>query len=227
MEGRTNGGIRIELVDDHGVVRSGLRLLIESRSGWSVVAEASGSDEAVRAASREQPDVILLDLDLGADSGLDCLPRLRQAAPAARVLILTGLRDTELHQQAVRLGAAGVVVKDKAADSLLKAIERVHAGETWLDRMMTASLLAELAGGTKARTEDPAAAQIATLTPREREVVSLVSEGLRNKEIAGRLHISEATVRHHLTSIFAKLEVSDRVGLTIYAFRHNLHGRRP
>lgn len=223
MNGGTNG-IRIALVDDHVVVRSGLRLLIESRSGWSVVAESSGTDEAVSAASREQPDVILLDLDLGAGSGLDCLPRLREVAPAARVLILTGLRDTELHQQAVRLGAAGVVAKDKAADLLLKAIERVHAGETWLDRMTTASLLAELASG-KAKPRDPEAARIETLTPREREVVSLIATGLRNKQIADRLHISEATVRHHLTSIFSKLEVSDRVGLTIYAFRHDLAGR--
>ena len=224
MEGRVNG-IRIALVDDHLVVRSGLRLLVESRSGWSVVAEASGTDEAVSAASREQPDVILLDLDLGTDNGLDCLPRLREAAPAARVLILTGLRDTELHQQAVRLGAAGVVAKDMAADSLLKAIERVHAGETWLDRMTTATLLAELAGG-KPKPKDPDAARIGTLTPREREVISLIAEGLRNKEIAARLPISEATVRHHLTSIFSKLEVSDRVGLTIYAFRHDLTGRK-
>lgn len=225
MNGGTNG-IRIALVDDHVVVRSGLRLLIESRSGWSVVAESSGTDEAVSAASREQPDVILLDLDLGAGSGLDCLPRLREVAPAARVLILTGLRDTELHQQAVRLGAAGVVAKDKAADLLLKAIERVHAGETWLDRMTTASLLAELASG-KAKPRDPEAARIETLTPREREVVSLIATGLRNKQIADRLHISEATVRHHLTSIFSKLEVSDRVGLAIYAFRHDLTGRMP
>ena len=218
-------GIRIALVDDHVVVRSGLRLLVESRSGWSVVAEASGTDEAVSAAAREQPDVILLDLDLGTGSGLDCLPRLREVAPAARVLILTGLRDTELHQQAVRLGAAGVVAKDMAADSLLKAIERVHAGETWLDRRTTASLLAELARG-KPQPKDPDAARIATLTPRERELVSLIAEGLRNQQIADRLHISEATVRHHLSSIFAKLEVSDRVGLTIYAFRHDLTGRR-
>ena len=219
-------GIRIALVDDHVVVRSGLRLLVESRSGWSVVAEASGADEAVSAAAREQPDVILLDLDLGTTNGLDCLPRLREVAPAARVLILTGLRDPEVHQQAVRLGAAGVVAKDMAADSLLKAIDRVHAGETWLDRRTTASLLAELARG-KSEPKDPEATRIETLTPRERELVSLIAAGLRNKQIADRLHISEATVRHHLTSIFSKLEVSDRVGLAIYAYRHNLTDRKP
>jgi two-component system nitrate/nitrite response regulator NarL len=221
----SNGGIRVELVDDHSVVRSGLRLLVESRPGWRVVAEAASAADAVAGAAREQPDVILLDLDLGRDSGLDCLPRFREVAPNARVLVLTGLRDTELHQQAVRLGAAGVVVKDKAADLLLKAIERVHAGETWLDRITTANLLAELARGVRPRPPDPEETKIASLTAREREVIGLVTEGLRNKEIAERLHISEATIRHHLTSIFSKLEVTDRLGLTIYAFRHGLSTR--
>lgn len=217
-----HNGIRIEIVDDHAVVRSGLRLLIETRAGWSVVAEAGTASEAVAAAASERPDVILLDLDLGADRGLDCLPLLHQAAPDARVLILTGLKDTELHQQAVRLGAAGVVLKDKAAESLLKAIERVHAGESWLDRMTTASLLAELARGARPKAPDPHETKIASLTAREREVIALVTQGLRNQEVADRLHLSEATVRHHLTSIFAKLEVSDRLSLTLFAFRHAL-----
>ena len=214
--------IRVQLVDDHSVVRTGLRLLVESRPDCRVVAEAGTADEAVAAAAREQPQVILLDLDLGSDSGLECLPRLHQAAPAARVLVLTGLRDPEIHQQAVRLGAAGVVVKDKAADSLLKAIERVHAGETWLDRVTTANLLAELSRGQRSSVADPDQTRIASLTSREVEVVALITEGLRNKQIADRLHISEATVRHHLTSVFSKLEVPDRLGLTIYAFRHGL-----
>jgi two-component system, NarL family, nitrate/nitrite response regulator NarL len=222
MASSTSRAIRIVLVDDHAVVRSGLRLLVESRSGWIVVAEAGTAAEAVAAASREQPDLILLDLDLGEDRGLDCVPRLRAAAPGARILILTGLRDTEMHQQAIRLGAAGVVVKDTAADSLLKAIERVHAGETWLDRLTTATLLAELAHDSRSKPRDPDQTKIGSLTPREREVVALITEGLRNKEIADRLHISEATVRHHLTAIFSKLDISDRLGLTIYAFKHGL-----
>jgi len=185
-----------------------------------VVAEAGTAADAVAAAGREQPDVILLDLDLGSDKGLECLPRLKQAAPNARVLILTGLRDTEVHQQAVRLGASGVILKDKAAESLLKAIECIHAGEPWLDRLMTANLLAELSRGVKPNPPDPHQIKIESLSSREREVTTLVTEGLHNKEIADRLHISEATVRHHLTSIYAKLQVSDRLGLTIYAFKH-------
>ena len=216
------GPVRIELVDDHAVVRAGLRLLVETRHGWTVVAEAANTADAVAAAEREQPDIILLDLDLGPDRGLDCLPRLRHAAPAARVLILTGIRDSELHLQAVRLGAVGVVAKDTAAESLLKAIECVHAGETWLDRITTASLLSELAQGQRPKPPTADEARVSSLTAREREIVALVAEGLRNKESAERLRISEATVRHHLTSIFAKLAVTDRLGLAVYAFRHGL-----
>ena len=224
MTGSNAAAVRIQLVDDHAVVRSGLRLLIESRSDWRVVAETGDAAAAVEAAAREQPDVILLDLDLGRDKGLECLPKLLEAAPVSRVLVLTGLRDAEMHQQAVRLGAAGVVLKDKAAESLLKAIECVHAGETWLERVMTANLLAELARAKKAPA-NPTESRINSLSPREREVIELLTEGLRNKDIAERMHISEATVRHHFTSIFHKLDVSDRLGLTIYAFRHGLSSR--
>jgi DNA-binding NarL/FixJ family response regulator len=114
----------------------------------------------------------------------------------------------------------GVVLKEKAAETLLRAIERVHAGEVWLERAMMASVLSQM---TRASQQpDPEAAKIATLTTREREVIALIGEGLRNRQIAERLFISETTVRHHLTSIFAKLEVADRLELVIYAFRHAL-----
>lgn len=122
----------------------------------------------------------------------------------------------------MRLGAAGVIPKEKAAESLLKAIECVHGGETWLDRIATASLLAELAHGRPSKAPTADEARVSTLTTREREVIGLVAEGLRNKDIAWRLRISEATVRHHLTSIFTKLAVSDRLALAVYAFRHGL-----
>jgi two-component system, NarL family, nitrate/nitrite response regulator NarL len=216
------GAIRIELVDDHALVRSGLRLLIERHQGFTVVAEAGTAAEAVAAAGREHPDVILLDLDLGRDNGLDCLPRLREAAPNARILVLTGLQDPEAHQQAVRLGAFGVLTKEKAAESVTKAIERVHAGEIWLDRTLTANLLTELATGGRPKASNPEGGKLASLTSRERDVIAVLLEGLHNKEIAERLHLSESTVRHHLTSIFEKLHVPDRLSLTIYAFRHGL-----
>ena len=218
----SSASIRIVLVDDHAVVRAGLRLLLERDPRFAIVAEAGTASEALEAAARQHPDVIILDLDLGREKGLDCLPDLRRAAPESRVLVLTGVRDAAAHQQAVRLGAVGILAKEHAPESLLRAVERVHAGESWLDRSTTATLLAELTGQGKSSRVDPEAEKIASLSPREREVIDLVMEGLRNREIAQRLFISEATVRHHLTSIFEKLQVSDRVALTIYAFKHKL-----
>jgi DNA-binding NarL/FixJ family response regulator len=222
MTTASHASIRIVLVDDHAVVRAGLRLLLERDPRFAVVAEAGTASEALEAAGNHQPDVIVLDLDLGLENGIDCLPGLRRAAPDARVLVLTGVRDAAAHQQAVRLGAVGILAKEHAPESLLRAVDRVYAGESWLDRSTTATLLSELAGQGRSKRVDPEAEKIASLSPREREVIALIMEGLRNKEIAERLFISEATVRHHLTSIFEKLRVSDRLGLTIYAFKHNL-----
>jgi len=199
-------------------------MLIESRAGITVVGEAGNGSEALAAAARTQPDIIVLDLDLGGESGLDCFPELRTVASTARVLVLTGVRDPELHRQAVRLGAMGLVLKEKAAEVLLQAIEKVHAGEVWLESTMIARVLGEMTRTRVSQPPDPEAAKIASLTEREREVVQLMSEGLRNKQIADRLGISETTVRHHLTSIFAKLGVTDRLELVIYTYRHDLAG---
>jgi len=214
--------IRIEVVDDHVVVRSGLKLLVESHPGLAVVAEAGTIRDAVAAAERERPDLVLLDLSLGRESGIDAVSQLKIAAPGVRVLVLTGITDEDAHEEAIRRGASGVVLKESAGDTLLKAIETVHAGEVWLKRTVTARLLRELGGPTAATVPDPQQARIATLTPREREVVVLLARGLRNREIAAQLHLSEATVRHHLTSIFGKLDTPDRLTLVIYAFEHGL-----
>jgi two-component system nitrate/nitrite response regulator NarL len=223
--------IRVLLIDDHAVVRSGLRMLVESQAGLKVAGEAANRAEALAIARREQPDVILLDLDMNSDNGLDFLPELLTTADRARVLILTGVRDPEAYTQAIRLGASGLLLKEKAADVLIKAIEKVHAGEVWFDRSMIGSVLTELSratammGGEMSRASvrsDPEAVKIASLTEREREVSALIGEGLKNKQIASRLFISETTVRHHLTSIFDKLGVSDRLELIIYAYQHGL-----
>ncbi len=214
--------IRVMLVEDHRVVRAGVRMLVQSREGMTIVGEAGNRSEAVAIAGSEQPDVILLDLDLGDESGLDLIHDLLEAASRARVIILTGTRDPEEHHRALRLGAMGVVNKEKAPEVLLAAIEKVHAGEAWLDPLLTARLLGEVAKAGKPKKPDPEAARIATLTDREREVVGLIAEGLKNKQIAERLFISEWTVRHHITSIFSKLEVSDRVELIMFAYRQGL-----
>ncbi len=214
--------IRVFLVDDHAIMRSGLRLIIEKQANLKVVGEAGNRSDALAIAGQEQPDIILLDLYLPGTSGLDLIPELFAAASDTRILILTGVADPEAHARAMHLGAMGIVLKEKAPEVLIKAIEKVYKGEVWLDRSMIASVFGAKSRASLAKNSDPEAAKIASLTERERMVISLISEGLRNKQIAERLFISETTVSHHLTSIFGKLQVSDRLGLIIYAYRHRL-----
>lgn len=214
--------IRIVLVDDHAVMRAGLRLIIEGHPGMKVVGEAGDAATAIAVATRERPDIILLDLDLGQDSGLDCLPHLLDAAEATRVLVLTGMDDYEAHRRAARLGAMGLVHKAKAAEIILKAIEKVYAGEVWFDRSLLGGMLSDISRSGQQKKGDPEAEKIATLTRREREVVTLICEGLKNRQISERLFISETTVSHHLTSIFGKLGVTDRLELVVYAYTQGI-----
>jgi two-component system nitrate/nitrite response regulator NarL len=243
--------IRILLVENQTIVRAGLKLILESQSGLNVVAEASNSSEAVAAAEQSQPDVVLLDLDPDGEIGPDCLIEILRAVPQTRVLVLTGNGDLELHCEAIYNGAVGLVRKFEPADVLLKAIRKVYADEVWLDGALMARLLRDLrsarniqppieivSNGTSHakpdrhgedrprsipyKTTPEEAVKIAQLTDRELEVVALVGEGLRNQQIADRLFISVITVRHHLSSVFSKLEVKDRFELAIYAYRHGL-----
>lgn len=214
--------IRLLLIAPHALVRAGLRLLLERQAGLQVVGEAAHRADALASTQQVTPDIILLDLDPGDASGLDVIPELLTVVPTARVLVLTGMRDPAVHRQAVRLGAMGLVHKDQATEMLLRAIAKIHQGEVWLDRALIASVLGEMTRGNGGPPTDPEMAKIATLTAREREVIALVGDGLKNQQIGHRLYISEATVRHHLTSIFAKLSVVDRLKLVVYAYRHGL-----
>src|SRR5437763_983926 len=214
--------IRVLLVEDHAMMRAGLRLLLANQPEMTVVGEAATSTEALAVASAVHSDIIVLDLDLGGESALDLMPVLLVVAPQAHVLILTGVRDPTLHQHALRLGARGLVRKEHAAGALLQAIVKVHAGEAWLEGTMMAQVLDMLGRASRAQQLDPEAAKIATLTARERDIIALIGEGRRNRQIATRLCISETTVRHHLTVIFDKLAVMDRLELVVYAYRHDL-----
>lgn len=215
--------IRVLLIDDQAVIRSGLRLLVEGRPGLKVAGEAGTSADALKIAAREQPDVIVLDLDLGKDNGLALLPELLGVAKNAQIIVLTGIRDVEKRDQTMELGAKGVVLKESGAGELLNAIEKVYrTGEYWLEPGATKRLLSKRTARAGEQQIDPEAAKIATLTEREREVIALVGEGLKNKQIANRLFIHHTTVSHHLTSIFDKLGVADRFELIIYAYRHGL-----
>ena len=212
--------IRILLVDDHQIFLTGLRLLIEKEPDMIVVGTASNRAEAL-ALMEEHPDIVLLDLDLGNESGIDFLPQLIEPEEPPRVIIVTGVPDPELHLRAVRLGALGVVLKLDPPGFLVKAIRKVHGGEMWLNRPMISTVMTELIHA-RAKKMDSEALKIAELTVREREVIALVAEGMRNRQIGERLFISEKTVRHYLTSVFDKLGVADRLALMIYAFQHGL-----
>jgi len=218
---KASSPIRILIVDDHLVVRAGLHMLIENHPGMTVVSMASNRAEAMELAARDTPNLILLDLDLRGESALTFLAQLRETTPNARILVLTGLRDTDAHRQAVQLGAMGVVLKEHAPDVLIKAIEKVHAGEIWLDRPTMGRMLREMSARDE-KEADPELTKIESLTQREREVVTLIAEGLKNRQIGERLFISETTVTHHLSSIYSKLGVSDRLELVIYAFTHKI-----
>ena len=209
--------IRILIIDDQLVVREGLRLLIENRPGLKIAAMVGSRAEAMEIVARETFDLIILNLELGGTSALPLIPQLREAADKARILALTSMRSSQTHQAAVQLGAMGVVLKDDAADLLIKAIEKVHYGEVWLDRLSLGNLLWQLTSRVPGSV-DPQEKKILSLTEREREVITLIAEGLKNKQIADRLFISQTTVTHHLSSIYAKLGVSDRLELVVYAF---------
>jgi len=211
--------ITIMIIDDHVVIRSGLRMLIEHDQQMLVVAQAGNRAEALERATSSRPDVIILDLLLGDEDGLTFLPEMCQASPNSRVLVLTGVQNPDAHRRAIRRGAMGIVLKEHAADQLLKAIKKVHEGEVWIERSMMGSMIQEF---NKPALVDPEVTKIESLTDREREVIALIGEGLKNKQVGERLFISETTVTHHLSSVFSKLEVSDRLELIIYAFRHGL-----
>jgi two-component system nitrate/nitrite response regulator NarL len=210
--------IRILLVSDLLLDRAGLRHVLDA-SGIVVVGEADSCEEAVCVAARERPDVILIDLDLRTDA-FKCVGEIVAAAAGSRIIALSDRTRAADHHVLVELGATGLVLKNERPEVLIKAIRKVHGGEVWLDRTITAQVLGRIA--RRRHTEDVEAAKIATLTRREREIVTLVGEGLKNSAVAERLFVSEATVRNHLTSILAKLGLSDRFELAVYAFRQGL-----
>jgi two-component system, NarL family, nitrate/nitrite response regulator NarL len=216
--------IHIVLVNEQTIPRTGLRLLIERHQGLSVMGEVAHLSEVTAFAS-DSVDIVLLDLKSFNDQAtMDSLPELMKSLGKARILLLTDEDDPEGNLRAVRLGAMGLIHKNEPAEVLLKAIERVAAGEVWINRAMMARVIDGFwnPGNIPPKTIDPETTRIAALTDREREVVGLIGEGLRNRQIAERLKISEITVRHHLTSIFDKLGVSDRFELAIYSYRHGL-----
>lgn len=214
--------IRIVVIDPLALVRAGLVALLERHAAFRVVGEAGNDAEASALIARELPDIVLFEPDGIGDDQCELIVQAHVGASRARLMLVTQSNDTVLHRRAVRLGAMGIVLKDQPAETLLKAIHKVHAGEAWLDRAMMADVITQFARGQGAAVESPEQARIALLTPREREVIGLIGKGMKNREVAEQLSVSEFTVRHHLTSIFSKLQVSDRLELIIFAYKFGL-----
>jgi len=216
--------IRVLLIDDHQSFLWGMVKLIESDSANMTVMEtASNIAEALAILEREQPDIILLDIDLNGVNSLDSMPLLRNASNAM-VLILTGVRDPETQERAVLAGARGVVQKEVSAEMILKAIRKVSEGEIWLDRATTGRIFSKLLDHSHNQVS-PEAAKIASLTSREREIINVMTKQghSTNKQIAVHLNMSEHTLRNHLSSIYSKLEVENRLALVMYAVKHHIN----
>ena len=206
--------ICVLIVDDHPVVRRGLRVLLEVQDGIEVAGEAGDGDTALALAAEHHPDVILLDLKLPGPDGLTVLGALKAADSAARVLVLTSATEPALASRALRSGAAGVLYKDVDPDALVRAIRSVHDGHL---------LMAPEAAGTFMRGESPVSG-LDALTTREREVLAELSRGRSNREIARALHVSEKTVKTHVSAVLAKLGVQDRTQAALLVVRQEREG---
>jgi DNA-binding NarL/FixJ family response regulator len=205
--------IRLVIVDDHSVVREGLRAFLRLQDGIEVVGEAAGPDEAVRVAEESLPDVVLLDLAMPEGDGIGAIRRLLEVAPHTRVLVLTSFADDAQIFAAIAAGAAGYLLKDVDPGALADGIRDVHAGRPALHPSVAARLMHRSRAPRADRTD---------LTARERDVLRLVVEGLANKQIAQRLGIGEKTIKTHVSRVLAKLGVADRTQAAVLAIREGL-----
>jgi two-component system, NarL family, response regulator LiaR len=209
--------IRVLLVDDHAVVREGLRAFLELQEGIEVAGEAADGEEAVAVATSLRPDVILMDLVMPRLDGVAAMRSLRESVPDVRVIVLTSFLDDDKLLPALRSGAAGYLLKNAAPQELVRAVRAAHAGEALLDPVVAARLVETLAADGD---EDP----LDRLTPREREVLVLIGRGFPNKRIARELDVSEKTVKTHVGHVLAKLGVTDRTQAAVFAVRSGLVG---
>jgi DNA-binding NarL/FixJ family response regulator len=208
--------IRIAIADDHAVVRTGLAQLVDTFDGVELVGAATNGEEAVRVARELAPDVVLMDLEMPVLDGIEATRRIKDACPQTAVVVLTSFSDRERILGALEAGAVGYLLKDAEPDELARAIRAAARGEAPLDPKAARALL-----GAHRR----AASAAETLSEREREVLSMVAQGLPNKVIARRLEISEKTVKAHLTSVFRRIGVTDRTQAALWAERHGLARR--
>jgi two-component system nitrate/nitrite response regulator NarL len=210
--------IRVLIIDDHTLFRSGIKLLLERQTGFEVVGEASDGLEGVKRAKQLKPDVVLLDLHMPGTGGLVTIPLLREEAPQTEIIMLTVSEDADDLLEALRAGARGYLLKNIETDFLLDSIRRAAAGESVMSSQMASKLADALR--TPQRTTGDANPQ--KLTPREREIIVMLASGASNKEIARMLDLAESTVKIHVQGILRKLNLASRVQAAVYAVEHKL-----
>jgi NarL family two-component system response regulator LiaR len=218
MTERTDRPIRVLLVDDHAVVRKGLRALLDREAGIEVAGEAEDGEQALRAADRLRPDVILMDLEMPGLGGIDATRRISEVHPDSKVVVLTSHSSEEDVFPALKAGALGYLLKHSAPEDVLQAIHQAYRGETVLHPAIARMVLQELHRPSQPKqpaTTDP-------LSERELEVLRLIARGLSNQEIADKLVVGEATVRSHVSSILRKLQLASRTQAALYALREGL-----
>jgi two-component system, NarL family, nitrate/nitrite response regulator NarL len=211
--------ISIALADDHAIFRDGLRRLLQLEPDFQIVAEAQDGTQVPDILRDLEPDVLLLDLKMPNLDGLSLLQRLQNQKFKTKIIVLTASDDEGEYVQAMKYGTSGIVLKQTATDLLIKSIRKVYGGEIWLDAKTTAAVMRQFASPSDPSPRDRDKPR---LSNREREIVALVAQGFKNKEIAERMFISEQTVKNHLHNIFDKLGVSDRLELALYAIHRNI-----
>jgi DNA-binding NarL/FixJ family response regulator len=211
-------GLKILLVDDHEVVRVGVRALIDRQPGMEVVGEAGTVPEALQQTSQLLPDVVVLDIRLPGGSGLDACRQIKASHPEIRIIILTSFPDDEVLYDAIACGADGYVLKQIGSDDLIQALERVGRGESLVDPSLTSQLFAQV---RKARHQERAHA-FADLSGQEMQILARVAEGETNREIGSALGLAEKTVRNYLSVILDKLNLTSRAQAAAYAARHRV-----
>ena len=218
--------IRVLIADGHPIVLEGLRSVLKQEPSIEVVAEALDGMEAIDKTVHIDPDVVLMDLKLPRVDGLTVLRNIQARAPRSKVILFASGDSKEGFVEAMKLGCCGIVLKDASPSLIEKSIHRVYAGEIWLDSNTTAAVIRQFASPSEfpaAQANGKSIRERAQLSQREREIIVLISQGYKNKEIAEKMFITEQTVKNHLHNVFDKLGVSDRLELALFAIHNSLH----